>query len=505
MVVAGVLRGLRYLDSQPPPRTDHVEACRPQGLCSLSIVESTGGPDAELRRGGDRRRAGRRGGGGAAGRARAGASRSSRTGSSAASARSGRACRRRRCCGPYEALAEARRIPGAARGGDRRARRRRPCSTAATRSSTTSTTPRQLPWLEDRGIALIRGRGRLTGERRVRVGDEELEARRAVILATGSLPTMPPIEGLDAIDDAWTNREATTAKEIPERLRDHRRRRGRRRDGAGVPDARRAGHADRGRAAAAPARGGVRVRAGHRGARRATASTSAPGRRPTRVEQRDGDGHRHDVRRRRARSGDMLLVALGRTPQTEDLGLETRRARAGRATSRSTRTCASPATRGCTRSATSTAARCSRTWASTRRGSPPTTCSATTPRSRTAPTARSSPRVIFTEPQVAAVGHTTETARDGRAGRRHRRDDDVRQRRRLVLRPQRARHDALARRPRAPDRRRRDDHGRRGRRLPARGDDRDRRRGAARAPAPRGPVLPDAQRDLAHAAGGRGR
>ena len=76
----------------------------------------------------------------------------------------------------------------------------------------------QLPWLEDRDIALVRGFGELTGERRVRVGDEELEATRAVILSTGSLPSMPPIEGLDAIDDAWTNRDATTAKEIPERL-----------------------------------------------------------------------------------------------------------------------------------------------------------------------------------------------------------------------------------------------------------------------------------------------
>jgi pyruvate/2-oxoglutarate dehydrogenase complex dihydrolipoamide dehydrogenase (E3) component len=34
----------------------------------------------------------------------------------------------------------------------------------------------------------------------------------------GSLPSMPPIEGLDAIDDTWTNREATTAKSIPESL-----------------------------------------------------------------------------------------------------------------------------------------------------------------------------------------------------------------------------------------------------------------------------------------------
>jgi dihydrolipoamide dehydrogenase len=76
----------------------------------------------------------------------------------------------------------------------------------------------QLPWLEDRGIALLRGWGRLSGERRVAVGDEEVEARRAVIVAGGSTPALPPIEGLGAIDGAWTNREATTAREVPERL-----------------------------------------------------------------------------------------------------------------------------------------------------------------------------------------------------------------------------------------------------------------------------------------------
>jgi pyruvate/2-oxoglutarate dehydrogenase complex dihydrolipoamide dehydrogenase (E3) component len=52
----------------------------------------------------------------------------------------------------------------------------------------------------------------------VDVGDEQLQARRAVILAAGTLPAMPPIEGLAAIDGAWTNREATTAKQVPERL-----------------------------------------------------------------------------------------------------------------------------------------------------------------------------------------------------------------------------------------------------------------------------------------------
>ena len=42
----------------------------------------------------------------------------------------------------------------------------------------------QLPWLEDRGIALFRGAGRLDGERRVRVGDDVVEARVAVVVAT---------------------------------------------------------------------------------------------------------------------------------------------------------------------------------------------------------------------------------------------------------------------------------------------------------------------------------
>jgi pyruvate/2-oxoglutarate dehydrogenase complex dihydrolipoamide dehydrogenase (E3) component len=118
---------------------------------------------------------------------------------------------------PYEALAEARRIPGAAEAITGRLdvpavlRRRDEIIHDLDDSS-------QLPWLEDRGIELVRGVGELIGERRVRAGDEELEAARAVILATGSLPAMPPIAGLEEIDEAWTNRDATTAKEIPGRL-----------------------------------------------------------------------------------------------------------------------------------------------------------------------------------------------------------------------------------------------------------------------------------------------
>src|ERR687893_32198 len=123
---------------------------------------------------------------------------------------------------PYEALEEVRRIPGAAEavtgGLDVQAVLDRRDEVIHDEDDSS-----QLPWLEDHGIALLRGRGRLTGERRVSVeladgGTEELEVSWAVVLAGGTLPAMPPIEGLDAIDDAWTNREATTAKRVPERL-----------------------------------------------------------------------------------------------------------------------------------------------------------------------------------------------------------------------------------------------------------------------------------------------
>jgi pyruvate/2-oxoglutarate dehydrogenase complex dihydrolipoamide dehydrogenase (E3) component len=73
-------------------------------------------------------------------------------------------------------------------------------------------------WVQSHRIALVRGRGRLTGERRVTVGDKELEARKAVILSGGSEPLLPPIDGLDGVEGVWTNREALTTKEIPGRM-----------------------------------------------------------------------------------------------------------------------------------------------------------------------------------------------------------------------------------------------------------------------------------------------
>ncbi len=74
-----------------------------------------------------------------------------------------------------------------------------------------------VPWLTDRGVTLVRGHGRLDGERRVTVGDETLVARKAVVVATGSAAAIPPVPGL-AEARPWTNIEATTAKQVPGRL-----------------------------------------------------------------------------------------------------------------------------------------------------------------------------------------------------------------------------------------------------------------------------------------------
>jgi len=117
---------------------------------------------------------------------------------------------------PAEILAEARRVPGAAE--------------AVTGSlDVTATLARRdevihslddsskASWLDEHGITLIRGHGRLIGERRVSVGDQRYEARSAVVIAVGSAAALPPIPGL-AEARPWTNREITTAHQIPASL-----------------------------------------------------------------------------------------------------------------------------------------------------------------------------------------------------------------------------------------------------------------------------------------------
>ena len=69
----------------------------------------------------------------------------------------------------------------------------------------------------DKGGRLVRGKGRLTGPKEVTVGDETFKARRGVVLATGTAPLTPPIDGLSDTP-YWTNREAIETKELPESL-----------------------------------------------------------------------------------------------------------------------------------------------------------------------------------------------------------------------------------------------------------------------------------------------
>ena len=117
---------------------------------------------------------------------------------------------------PGEALAELRRIPGAAEAvtGDLDV-----AATLARRHEVIHDfdDSGQMPWLEKHGIELVREHGRLDGERRVRAGEDVLVADRAVVIATGSGALIPPIDGLG---DArpWTTREVTTATAVPGRL-----------------------------------------------------------------------------------------------------------------------------------------------------------------------------------------------------------------------------------------------------------------------------------------------
>ncbi len=122
---------------------------------------------------------------------------------------------------PGDVLAAARRTPGAA---EAITGRLDPAAAFAQRDYTTSGwhDDGQLRWLESQGIELVRGTGRLAGERTVEVetasGEiRRLTATRAVVLATGSSSLIPPVAGLSEAGP-WDNRAITSAKELPRRL-----------------------------------------------------------------------------------------------------------------------------------------------------------------------------------------------------------------------------------------------------------------------------------------------
>ncbi len=75
----------------------------------------------------------------------------------------------------------------------------------------------QVAWARGAGLDVVRGTGRLAGERTVAVDGRTLHARHAVVLATGSMATLPPVEGL-AEARPWTSRDVTNLRAVPERV-----------------------------------------------------------------------------------------------------------------------------------------------------------------------------------------------------------------------------------------------------------------------------------------------
>jgi dihydrolipoamide dehydrogenase len=76
---------------------------------------------------------------------------------------------------------------------------------------------RQEQWLAARDIDLVRGTGRLDGPGSVDVDGRRYTARH-VVVATGSNPVTPPIAGLTELDGVWTTRDATSMRAVPRRL-----------------------------------------------------------------------------------------------------------------------------------------------------------------------------------------------------------------------------------------------------------------------------------------------
>jgi pyruvate/2-oxoglutarate dehydrogenase complex dihydrolipoamide dehydrogenase (E3) component len=174
-------------------------------------------------------------------------------------------------------------------------------------------------WLAGQGIDLLRGSGRLAGQGVVEVGGARHTAEH-VVLACGADPIIPPITGLRELDGVWTNREATGMKAVPRRLL--------------VLGGGRVGVE---MAQAVRRLGGEAVLVGS--AERVLAGEPAPlGEALAEVLRRDGIelvlGARATAARRagedyvleledgRELRGDRLLVATGRRPRVDGIGLE---------------------------------------------------------------------------------------------------------------------------------------------------------------------------------------
>jgi pyruvate/2-oxoglutarate dehydrogenase complex dihydrolipoamide dehydrogenase (E3) component len=306
---------------------------------------------------------------------------------------------------PAEALDEARRIPGAAEGAQGR------LDAAAVLERRDEVVHDlddsvQVPWLETRGIELVRGTGRIDGERRVVVNGRALTARRAVLIATGSDAFIPPIDGL-ADAQPWTNREATTSKDVPPRLAVL---------GGGVVGSELAQAWQSLGSQVTLVEGGPRLlgREEPFAAEEVEASLRARGVdvriqvKAERVERIDGvvrlaldDGTTVEA--------EEVLVATGRRPRTKDLGVETVGLEPGATIDTDVHCCAQPPWLYAVGDANGRALL-------THQGKYQGRIAADHILGRFNTSlvygGKLSPRVIFTEPQVAAVGYTLASAQE---------------------------------------------------------------------------------------------
>jgi dihydrolipoamide dehydrogenase len=178
----------------------------------------------------------------------------------------------------------------------------------------------QQRWLADRGIALLRGHGRLAGTGVVEV-DGVRHTADHVILATGADPVVPPVPGLRELQGVWTNREVTGMKAVPRHLLIL----------GGGPVGVEMGQAVRRLGGAVSIVEGAARVLPHEAAPlgealgdvlRGEGIELALGVRAI-AAQRAGDDYVLKLNDGRELQGDHLLVATGRRPRVADLGLET--------------------------------------------------------------------------------------------------------------------------------------------------------------------------------------
>ncbi|MDJ0349824.1 NAD(P)/FAD-dependent oxidoreductase [Cryobacterium sp. PH29-G1] len=183
----------------------------------------------------------------------------------------------------------------------------------------------QAKWLDSAGIGLVRGHARITGVREVTVtGDDGtvtvLTATHAVVVSTGSAALLPDVPGLKDIEP-WTSREATSAQQIPPRLAII---------GGGVVAAEMAAaYASLGSAvtmiARSPLLGGQEPFAGEfvTTALRDNGVTVLVGPSTTGAHRETDGALTLTLDDGTTVTADQVLVAIGRTPRTLDLGLDT--------------------------------------------------------------------------------------------------------------------------------------------------------------------------------------